>query len=107
MADDPAAFPPIREVISSGYQMKKNGKVESDKREPTEHDMVIINTREATMLFGHHASRVAGVSVRPHLSDLDHSTDTNLIFVVCLKRSSSVSVAKQLRSENPSPDATF
>ncbi|KAG8888546.1 hypothetical protein FRB98_007411 [Tulasnella sp. 332] len=61
VTDDPTAFPFLREMISSGYEMK-NGKAEVDKQEPTENDMVIIDPQEATRRFGQYASRVAGVS---------------------------------------------
>lgn len=62
ITDTPDDFPPIREMISTGYPMY-NEEEEQIKLEPTEEDMQIIGTREASKLFGTAASHVAGVSV--------------------------------------------
>lgn len=64
VTDDLASLPPIRRMISAGYKME-NGDEEMAKQEPTARDMVVMNTREASRLFGHSASasRIEGVSV--------------------------------------------
>ncbi|KAG8981615.1 hypothetical protein FRB94_006688 [Tulasnella sp. JGI-2019a] len=62
VTDEPEKFPPIREMISSGYHMK-NEAIEVQRREPTDKDMVIIGTRHAETLFGQtSATRIVGVS---------------------------------------------
>lgn len=62
----PDDFPPIREMISSGWPMY-NGKEDVERREPTGRDMQVITPRKAVGLFGKGASRISGVSVSERL----------------------------------------
>jgi hypothetical protein len=62
VTDRPQDFPPIRLMASSGY-IVQNGEEEVAKREPTEKDMRVIDTKEAMQLFGRFANRLDGVTV--------------------------------------------
>lgn len=64
VTDDPASFPPIRELISSG-RPAWNGKQESELQEPTESDTAIISSAVARKWFGQSANAIKGVSVSP------------------------------------------
>ncbi|KAG8848042.1 hypothetical protein FRB96_001334 [Tulasnella sp. 330] len=62
VSDEPGGFPPIREMASSGSHMG-NSAEEIAAQEPSDADMQIISTAEATALFGHSISRLNGVTV--------------------------------------------
>jgi hypothetical protein len=62
VTDKPSEFPERRMMIGSGYVVK-NRPEEVAKREPTDKDMRIINTKEAGKLFGTFANRLDGVTV--------------------------------------------
>jgi len=61
VTDKPQDFPPIRLMVSSGYEVH-NGAEEVAKREPTDKDMQIISTKQAKALFGRYANRLDGVT---------------------------------------------
>ncbi|KAG8986667.1 hypothetical protein FRB93_005189 [Tulasnella sp. JGI-2019a] len=62
VTNSPTTFPPRREVTSSKAELQNvEGNVEA--REPTDRDMQIISTAEATTLFGQSASRMNGVNM--------------------------------------------
>ncbi|KAG8880422.1 hypothetical protein FRB97_000786 [Tulasnella sp. 331] len=61
VSDEPGGFPPIREMASSGSHMG-NSAEEIAAQEPSDADMQIISTAEATALFGHSISRLNGVT---------------------------------------------